>query len=97
MNSPLPHTPRSWRAAFEAASLALLAVLLSVMLTGCAASADGDRAAPRFTVYPSWPQPLPNNFFMADGRNNQVLTLLRETGEVQGTLGRPGRHAGEFH
>ena len=35
--------------------------------------------------------------FMADGRNNQVLTLLRETGEVQGTLGRPGRYAGEFH
>ena len=35
--------------------------------------------------------------FLADGRNNQVLTLLRETGEVQGTLGRPGRYAGEFH
>ncbi len=35
--------------------------------------------------------------FMADGRNNQVLTLLRKTGEVQGTLGRPGRYAGEFH
>jgi len=35
--------------------------------------------------------------FMADGRNNQVLTLRRETGEVQATLGRPGRYAGEFH
>ena len=35
--------------------------------------------------------------FMADGRNNQVLTLSRETGEVIGTLGRPGRYAGEFH
>jgi hypothetical protein len=35
--------------------------------------------------------------FLADGRNNQVLTLLRETGEVQGALGRPGRYAGEFH
>ncbi|MEP7056845.1 MAG: hypothetical protein ABI809_03620 [Caldimonas sp.] len=34
---------------------------------------------------------------MADGRNNQVLTLLRETGAVQSTLGRPGRYAGEFH
>ncbi|MEP7102438.1 MAG: hypothetical protein ABI781_18145 [Burkholderiales bacterium] len=34
---------------------------------------------------------------MADGRNNQVLTLSRETGEVIGTLGRPGRYAGEFH
>jgi hypothetical protein len=35
--------------------------------------------------------------FMADGRNNQVLTLLRDSGEVQGRLGRPGRYAGEFH
>ena len=35
--------------------------------------------------------------FLADGRNNQVLTLERATGEVQGTLGRPGRYAGEFH
>lgn len=35
--------------------------------------------------------------FMADGRNNQILTLSRETGEVQGSLGRPGRYAGEFH
>jgi hypothetical protein len=35
--------------------------------------------------------------FMADGRNNQVLTLSRETGEVVARLGRPGRYAGEFH
>jgi hypothetical protein len=34
---------------------------------------------------------------LADGRNNQVLTLRRETGEVVDTLGRPGRYAGEFH
>ena len=34
---------------------------------------------------------------MADGRNNQVLTLRRDTGEVLGRLGRPGRYAGEFH
>ena len=34
---------------------------------------------------------------MADGRNNQVVTLSRQTGEVVGTLGRPGRYAGEFH
>ena len=33
----------------------------------------------------------------ADGRNHQVLTLLRDTGEVVSTLGRPGRYAGEFH
>jgi hypothetical protein len=34
---------------------------------------------------------------LADGRNNQVLTLSRETGAVVGSLGRPGRYAGEFH
>jgi len=34
---------------------------------------------------------------MADGRNNQVLTVRRDTGEVLGRLGRPGRYAGEFH
>jgi len=35
--------------------------------------------------------------FLADGRNNQVLTLSRDDGQVQGQLGRPGRYAGEFH
>jgi len=35
--------------------------------------------------------------FLADGRNNQIVTLNRATGEIVGTLGRPGRYAGEFH
>jgi sugar lactone lactonase YvrE len=35
--------------------------------------------------------------FLADGRNNQVLTLSREDGSVVSTLGRPGRYAGQFH
>ncbi|MEO8103296.1 MAG: hypothetical protein ABI790_12260 [Betaproteobacteria bacterium] len=35
--------------------------------------------------------------FLADGRNNQVLTLMRDTGAVLAQLGRPGRYAGEFH
>ena len=35
--------------------------------------------------------------YLADGRNNQVLTLVRDTGEVVGALGRPGRSAGAFH
>jgi DNA-binding beta-propeller fold protein YncE len=35
--------------------------------------------------------------FLADGRNNQVLTLDRASGQPQATLGRPGRYAGEFH
>lgn len=34
---------------------------------------------------------------MADGRNNQILTLSRETGAVVGSVGRPGRYAGELH
>jgi len=35
--------------------------------------------------------------FLADGRNNQVLTLIRDSGAVAQTLGRSGRYAGEFH
>ena len=34
---------------------------------------------------------------LADGRNNEVLTLARDTGAVVSTLGRPGRYAGQFH
>ena len=41
--------------------------------------------------------PQQRYLFLADGRNNQILTLLRETGEVVASLGRPGRYAGEFH
>jgi DNA-binding beta-propeller fold protein YncE len=33
----------------------------------------------------------------ADGANNEVRTLVRETGEVVGSFGRNGRNAGEFH
>jgi DNA-binding beta-propeller fold protein YncE len=33
----------------------------------------------------------------ADGANNEVRTLLRDTGEVVGAFGRNGRQAGEFH
>jgi hypothetical protein len=35
--------------------------------------------------------------FIADGRNNQVITLSRETGAALSSLGRPGRYAGQFH
>lgn len=34
---------------------------------------------------------------MADGRNNTVHMVRRDTGRIEGTLGRPGRYAGEFH
>jgi DNA-binding beta-propeller fold protein YncE len=33
----------------------------------------------------------------ADGSNNEVRTLVRETGAVVGAFGRNGRNAGEFH
>ena len=33
----------------------------------------------------------------ADGANNEVRTLVRETGEIVGAFGRNGRMAGEFH
>jgi DNA-binding beta-propeller fold protein YncE len=35
--------------------------------------------------------------FVADGRNNVVHILDRETGTGVGSFGRPGRYAGEFH
>ena len=35
--------------------------------------------------------------FNADGTNNEVRTLVRETGEVVGRFGRNGRNAGDFH
>ena len=34
---------------------------------------------------------------LADGRNNQVLTIDRKTGRIVDAVGRPGRYAGEFH
>ena len=34
---------------------------------------------------------------VADGGNNEVRILLRETGEKIGSFGRPGRQAGDFH
>ena len=33
----------------------------------------------------------------ADGANNEVRTLNRDTGEIVGVFGRNGRNAGEFH
>ena len=33
----------------------------------------------------------------ADGSNNEVRIVVRETGEVVGAFGRSGRHAGDFH
>ncbi|MBI1964062.1 MAG: hypothetical protein HYS37_11875, partial [Candidatus Rokubacteria bacterium] len=35
--------------------------------------------------------------YTADGENNHVWTLVRESGKVVGRLGRSGRQAGQFH
>ena len=35
--------------------------------------------------------------YNADGENNHVWTLLRQSGEIIGTIGRNGRSAGQFH
>lgn len=34
--------------------------------------------------------------FLADGSNGQIVTLLRENGQVVSAFGRPGRYAGQF-
>lgn len=44
-----------------------------------------------------WPDAKQTFLMNADGVNNEVRTLVRETGEVVGTFGRNGRNAGEFH
>ena len=41
--------------------------------------------------------PTQTFLFNADGANNEVRTLVRDTGEVVGAFGRNGRQAGEFH
>ena len=44
-----------------------------------------------------WIDPAQSFLFNADGANNEVRTLVRETGEVVAAFGRNGRNAGEFH
>ena len=44
-----------------------------------------------------WIDPKQTFLFNADGTNNEVQTIVRETGEIVGTFGRNGRKAGEFH
>jgi len=41
--------------------------------------------------------PAQQLIFLADGRNNRIVTLSRDTGAIVATLGRSGRYAGEFH
>jgi hypothetical protein len=44
-----------------------------------------------------WPDASETYLLNADGANNEVRTLRRDTGEVVGAFGRNGRMAGEFH
>jgi DNA-binding beta-propeller fold protein YncE len=44
-----------------------------------------------------WPDASETFLINADGANNEVRTLVRETGETIGAFGRNGRQAGEFH
>jgi NHL repeat-containing protein len=34
---------------------------------------------------------------LADGRNNSIHIVRRDTGRIEAVIGRPGRYAGEFH
>jgi NHL repeat-containing protein len=43
------------------------------------------------------PDPAQTFLYDADGENNYVWMLLRESGDVLGTFGRNGRSAGQFH
>jgi len=44
-----------------------------------------------------WNDPKQTFLINADGANNEVRTLLRESGEIVGRFGRNGRMAGDFH
>ena len=44
-----------------------------------------------------WPDEKESYLINADGENNEVRTLNRESGEVLGAFGRNGRNAGQFH
>jgi DNA-binding beta-propeller fold protein YncE len=44
-----------------------------------------------------WNDPKQTYFLNADGSNNEVRTLNRDTFETVGTLGQQGRYAGQFH
>ena len=83
---------------------------LAALLASCAApAASAGDSVKEFSVEPRtagngsvWDIVLSRDpgqrwLLLADGRNNQVLTVRRDDGAVQGTLGRPGRYAGEFH
>ncbi|HEX3301600.1 MAG TPA: hypothetical protein VHR64_01885, partial [Thermomicrobiales bacterium] len=44
-----------------------------------------------------WPDEKETFLLNADGANNEVRTLNRDTGEIEGRFGRNGRMAGDFH
>ena len=44
-----------------------------------------------------WIDPAQTFLLNADGTNNEIRTIVRETGQIAGAFGRNGRKAGEFH
>ncbi|MGN6571724.1 MAG: hypothetical protein ACTHLO_09940, partial [Pseudolabrys sp.] len=44
-----------------------------------------------------WPDKMQSYLINADGSNNEVRVLSRDTGETLGAFGRSGRNAGQFH
>ena len=44
-----------------------------------------------------WPDETESLLLNADGENNEVRLLDRETGAIRGSFGRNGRNAGQFH
>jgi DNA-binding beta-propeller fold protein YncE len=44
-----------------------------------------------------WPDANQSYLINADGANNEVRVLKRDTGEVVGSFGHSGRNAGQFH
>jgi hypothetical protein len=44
-----------------------------------------------------WIDPQQTYLLNVDGGNNELRTVVRETGEVVGTIGQQGRNAGQFH
>ena len=81
--------------------LIISALLLVVVLTGCMAEPDDDSRAnvsvPSFTVDPSWPLELPNNWILGsvtgvfvDSRQHIWVTHLPETLTADVTAEGPG-------
>ncbi len=55
------------------------------------------RAAGSVWALEFWIDPAQTFMIVADGTNNEVRTLVRESGTIVGAFGHAGRNAGQFH